>query len=445
MIEKRIVSPLQIGGLFDSPSKVAFAQFETHIPDDIVAYLDKIRGQADPRFTYVHIIAMTNGHRYGANLNGDVFTEQDLLGIQGPDEAAKNPGDARGVALPRYKTFEQSKFFRNHANSETDPYYGDIPCAAWNIPLHRVELIVRIAKAPVPELGMRGGEDICRKLAKRGYLTGSMGTRIKYEKCSACGHENELLTDRCVHLRNQMNEILPDGRQVYAENFGTRFFDYSDVDIPADPTAISLAKVASAKASSVNQAHDVHDSAWRAKLSEIEKEVPSSGSAACLPACEVESHAAPDEYSDQELKAAAAYGFNTALSTAAIAGIVFSPRELIALAMPYSKSASLEYAPVPRITLDNFHPGVYNVLRAKVATRSGFVAPLFAAEWDPGKIAAQGFQDAADYYRLYRRVLGSCRVDSITKAARAPALRDLVVNRSPLDAARYLAYSGLGA
>ncbi|MDZ4864471.1 MAG: hypothetical protein SGJ01_13625, partial [Gemmatimonadota bacterium] len=338
-IEKYVSTSWQIERVFDSQTKIADFTPSTYVPPEIQAYVDRLKAIADPRFTYVHVIAMTDGDYYGSNLNGDIFTTDQLTGQQTPTEAEKNPGDMAGVALPRYKTFEQAKFFRNHANGNNDPAYGDVPCAAWNDLMRRVELVVRIAKKAIPELGLRDGADICAKLDRRGYLTLSMGTRITHEKCRYCGAENEYIHQRCDHLKNHMNEIMPDGRLVSAENFGCRFFDISDVGVPADPAAYSLSKVASAVL--LNHAIDVPGDGyapWRNKLSEMEKRVLAADPVYDVPSddvpCSVVDGECTDEFTEPELKAAyvAAHGdLSAVVSTAAAAGMVFSPRELATL------------------------------------------------------------------------------------------------------------------
>lgn len=457
-IEKHISTTWQVENVLDSASKVACWTPPTYVPPEIQSFMSRLKERgADPRFSYVHIIAMTDGDYYGQNLNGDVFSTDELTGIQSETEAAKNRGDLQGVRVPRYKTFEQAKFFRNHANGDTDPYYGDVPCAAWNEPMRRVELIVRIAKKAIPELGMQDGGDIIIKLDRRGYITVSMGTRISHEQCSICGNTNEFIHERCEHLADQMNEVLPDGRVVRAKNFGMRFFDISDVGVPADPGAYSLAKVASptlTKVATANVAFDADGySEWRIKHSEITKNVPCSDPIADLlpvhdPARVTDR--APAPYPVEQLKRAlyAAHGdVDVVLSTAAAAGVVFSPAELCtltALAEP-DKVASADFRGFQTLTFDKVSRAVYDVLRSKFAERSGFVAPCYARGWEPAKLAEEGHTVVADYYAFYRDALGSLSRSTFTKAAyRIPYIREMVdAGGDPKAAMTHLAYAGI--
>lgn len=458
MIEKYIRADLKIETVFDSTVKVANWQPEVYVPPEISEFVQALRPEQD-KFAYVHVIAMSDGDTYGSNMNGDIFTADQLTGMQGPDEAAKNPGSMNGICVPRYKTFEQAKFYKHHANGPMDPHYGDVPLAVWNDIMRRVELIVRIAKQPIPSLGMENGMDIVVKLDRRGYLTVSMGTRISHEKCRYCGAENEFVHQRCDHLKNHINEIMPDGRQVTAENYGCRFFDLSDVTIPADPIAYTLQKVASATTRSCpNVAVDVDDNfgPWAAKLSEIEKKVPAEptvgdteytmdcpycGSADTIP-----------EFSERELKEAAANAadLDSVIATATVAGIVFSPGELAYLTEHFEPGKTADFRGFAGIALDKFSPFIYHAFRSKLASRSGFLAPCLRTGWEPTKIAEQGFDAVARYYTYYRASLGSLPRHAFIKAAHRlvpDLLGDGEVTRSNRvqGALYHLAYAGTTA
>jgi hypothetical protein len=398
MIEKYIQCDFAIQATLDTVSKVAAWVPEVYVPDDLAAFIEQLK--PDPRFAYVHALAMTAGDKYGPNLNGDIFSEEELTGLQTQAEADKNTSQLRGICVPRYKTFETARFFRRHDNRPSSPFYGDIPIAAWNAPMRRVELIIRIAKQDIPDLGMTSGSDIIIKLDKRGYLTVSMGTRILYERCTICGNENEFVTDRCVHLRNLMNSIMPDGRQVAAENFGVRLFDLSDVDIPADELAYSLRKVASVGPTPIqNLARDpisnVPPSTWGNKLSEIEKQIPLGPTLSETTIYQPEGTAVPATDLPPKdislLAKMAGHDLDVVLATTTLAGVVLSPSELFQVTcecQPEAKTSEVFPGPGP-INLDKFSPFVYDVLSATVRARSGFTAPTHAAEWDLAEIAEQ--------------------------------------------------------
>jgi hypothetical protein len=135
------------------------------------------------------------------------------------------------------------------------------------------------------------------------------------------------------------------------------------------------------------------------------------------------------------------------LSTAAAAGIVFSPTELCtltALTEP-DKMASATFRGFRRITFDKVAKPVYDVLRSKLADRSGFVAPCYARGWEPAKLAEEGHTVVADYYAFYRDALGSLSRSTFVKAAhRLPYLREVVdAGGDPKAAMNHLAYAGI--
>jgi hypothetical protein len=279
-----------------------------------------------------------------------------------------------------------------------------------------------------------------------------MGTSISHESCRICGNENEYVSQRCSHLRDHMNEVLPDGRLVSAENFGMRFFDISDVTVPADQAAYSLQKVASTGAAQRNVAVDAASApAWR-KAADIEKHTPASDSLFDVPPEGNTTDAAPETFSDDELITMlneAGGNLQTVVSTLANAGIVLSPRELTMLtstAEP-TKSAMADCDGFGSIRLDIVHPGVYAVARSKFATRSGYLAPTYVGATDEqAKLAEHGFADVAAYYGFYRDSIRSLSVSAYTKMAhRHPALRELAAKGSVPRALSYLSHTHTGA
>ena len=450
-IEKYIETQWEVAECFDSAIKTANFQPEVYVPPEIVEFVRNLR--PDPRFAYVHTIAMSDGDRYGSNMNGDIFTEEELLGTQTAAEAAKNPGASQGVCLPRFKTFEDAKFFRGHDNSSTSPFYGDVPLAAWNDQMKRVELIIRVAREMIPEMGMQGAPDIVIKLDRRGYISVSMGCRISHERCSYCGHENEFVSQRCDHMRNRMGEIMPNGVKVAAINFGTRYFDISDVTVPADPIANSLQKVASAGPGRPNVAQDVQEkmSRWMKKWSEMEKTIPNDAIRDTAPrgCCDhVEDVDRLTKEEVDEVVKAASGDLDAIVATSALSALVLSPVELAALTCacePQAKAAEA-FDGFQGVALDKFSYSVYDALSHKIAARSGFVAPQPAAGWDPATIEDGGHKLAADYYSFYRACLGALPRSTFVKAAHAvPPVRALHLG----DAARVqrgldaLAHAGL--
>ena len=477
MIEKQISCHWQVRNTFDEPTKIASGyEPESYVHPEIIKFAEELN--PDERCCYAHVIAMSDGNHYGTNMNGDWFDADELTGEQDDEEASKNKGDKKGVNLPRFKTFEQAKFFKHHDNGEWSPFFGDIPLAVWNDVMKRVELIVRIFRKTMKEIpGSVADPYLSMQIDSGGVVAFSMGCRIHHEKCMVCGNENEFVSQRCDCLRNRMNEILPDGRIVGAKNFGVRFFDFSKVTIPADPIALSVGKVASFNAVQhllprlcQNEAIDIAEDAivklgWRRKWAELEKQVgaeatnlSNSSSLGDIPPDAqplTEDH--PVEFDPSELQQLledCGNDINTAVSTLTALGIVLSPTELAQLSH-YAAPANSSFddpqfaAPEP-VSLDKFAYAAYHSLKSKLAERSGFLTPCPSSGWEPVKLAALGeaSADMADYYSYYRLLLRSLPIEGFIKAAYGnSAVRDLLgetPDHSRVQAAmHYLANAGL--
>lgn len=457
MIEKYVGTAFQVQTVLNTEQdKVAYVLGDIHVPPAIQEYIRLLK--PDPRFAYMHVIAMSDGDNYGSNLNGDIFSWDQLLGDQDAAEALKNTGVMRGVPIPRYKTFEQARFFKHHNNKPHSPFFGDVPLAAINLPMKRIELIVRIAREDIPELGMCAAPDVCIRLDNGGVVCVSMGCRIHHEQCSYCGAENEFVSQRCPHLRDQMGEIMPNGVKVAALNFGFRFFDLSKVTIPADPIAMSLSKVATVLEGMFmepNTSFDVKTAtSWRRKWAEIEKEIPADSVgnvAGALGGCAFGHAKDLPKFDQNELKKAmfAARGNpNDVVSTLAMAGVVLSPVELAQVAQLSTepeKFASGEFHGVDQLSLDRFNYFVYDALREKIAARSGFLNDCPETGWEPTKLSG----DIRDYYAYYRACLSSLPSNTFTKAAHAlPPVRQLLgeapqSNHRLKAAMYYLARAGM--
>jgi hypothetical protein len=484
-IEKYISADWEVRNTFDEPVKIASGfQPEAYVHPEIQKFAEEIT--PDPKVCYAHVIAMSDGGHYGSNMNGDWFRQDELTGMQSPEEAAKNVGDMNGTPVPRFKTFEQAKFFRHHANGQYDPFYGDVPLAVWNEAMKRVELIIRIFREAIPEIeGSHGAPEIALKIDGGGHITVSMGCRIHHEQCMYCGNENEYVSQRCPHLKNQMNEIMPDGRLVAADNFGMRFFDISDVTIPADPIAYSLGKVAEFDPAAPrdyksrlqrmrerrgedehgrplgekNAAYDVVDgekhSIWRKKWAEIEKEIPCGMTIDDVKFDEPKRTSEPmTQFDTDELRTMVknASGMNQIVSTLAACGVVLLPHELVGLSvlsnaeLVNSPFKTAEFDAPTSLSLDNFSYGLYHSIQSKFADRSGFLAPCPETGWEPEKLAE--YAEVGDYYAYYRKLLGSLTVDDFTKSAyHNPLLRELIGDADDHERVKaamyYLAHAGI--
>lgn len=182
---------------------------------------------------YCLVIALGAGEYWGANRNGDYFPEEELK--------------------KSYHTFKDGHVFELHKNDNPEKAIGRVIEAFWNDKMKRVELVIEVDKVK--------GYKYYEKLERGEPVDVSMGCKVEFDVCSICGNKSKTRAEYCDHLKHHMNEILPDGRKIYAINPNPVFFDISFVRRGADPTAKVLLKVAQDKES-------------EEKISEIEKEIP---------------------------------------------------------------------------------------------------------------------------------------------------------------------------
>ena len=170
--------------------------------------------------TKFHILFLGAGEYYSSNRNGDWFGKQDLIN--------------------KHKTFEQfGHVFRHHVNKDPSKKYGDIEYTIYSPVMNRVEGIISLDNSQ--------NQDILEKYDNGEDIPVSMAAKLNYDVCSICGHRSKKLDEYCDHLKFEMNNILEDGRKVYAINPNPIFFDLSLVWRPADPTAYFFSKVAETK------------------------------------------------------------------------------------------------------------------------------------------------------------------------------------------------------
>lgn len=214
------------------------------------------RIEPKPGKMYLHINAMGAGEYYGSNKNADYFPESNLLQY--------------------YKTFETSPahVFRHHINKDPAKSIGKVIYAIYNERMHRVELVA--------EVDTTLGYDIEDRILQGDYPSTSMACKTPYDVCSICGNKAHTRQEYCVHLRNELGKIHPDGRRVMALNVGPlKFFDISIVIKPADVTSSILQKVAfseeptvgSAEMAEIEGVSETIKQASLRKLSELIKEI----------------------------------------------------------------------------------------------------------------------------------------------------------------------------
>jgi len=187
-------------------------QKEASVTPESVHFFDNLKPKPD--HVYLLTIAMTAGEFFGANKNGDYFREQDLKKY--------------------YKDFKGAGVFWNHDNKDMSKSSGKVIEAFYNEHMHRVELIIEFHKDKA--------RYIPSYIKDKKPIAVSMGLKTSSEVCCICGNvtRNSYAT-RCSHLKYQMNQVLDDGRKVYAiSNTPLKIFDISVVFNPADRTAYTL-------------------------------------------------------------------------------------------------------------------------------------------------------------------------------------------------------------
>lgn len=248
-----------------------------------------IRGlRPDPAFQYVLMTPMGSFEYWGQNVNGDQFPELALsfdLERDDPVQRAKAI-EAKwlsplGVELPHgnynsfgFRTFEQANRYRHHVNKNPELSYGSIPIAVWNPVMHRVEVIVRHDREKAK---LVGAAQIITDIDEGKPRLISMGCRTPFDICSKCGHLSRTTSDYCDCLKYQMGTTLPNGKVIGAINPFPRFFDLSDVIVPAAKESGVLEKVASAQV-----VQGFAKKAMQTKKADIDKEVMPNTAAAAV-------------------------------------------------------------------------------------------------------------------------------------------------------------------
>jgi hypothetical protein len=211
---------------------------EIHTPLRLIDFMQNIRPRDDGRYILLHAIGA--GEYWGSNKNGDYFPEWSLKGDSIPPDVMKYIRE-RSLPVPAeygYRTFETYGFpFRHHNNSDRIYSIGErVCCAAYNDRMHRIELIIFIFKHKAP--------DLVEKIDKGIPIAWSMGSKLPFDVCSVCFNPARTRKQYCKHLSSMLNKVLPGGVKVFSYNYFPRFFDISEVTVPADRSAYDLKKVA---------------------------------------------------------------------------------------------------------------------------------------------------------------------------------------------------------
>lgn len=188
----------------------------------------------------VLVLAMTAYEFYGANRNGDGFTD-------GAYHARMPDGTVRCLvtqeqALPNHiHTFvSKGHNFLHHKNWSKTLAVGDVVHAFYNQKMRRVELILDT------DVNLAG--DFTRRILDHEYPAVSMGCRIPYDVCTICGNRAPTRAYYCRHCDGSdpsfgLGTILEDGREVAVLNPSPELFDISYVDKPADRVAYMMVPI----------------------------------------------------------------------------------------------------------------------------------------------------------------------------------------------------------
>lgn len=165
--------------------------------------------------TPVHIIALSDYESTGQNRNGDYWREKDCQN--------------------KHHTFVKSgRVHANHRNHPNDPVYGKVHASDHNDKMHRVELFLGL------DTDNPGNRETLEKLSSGKPQAFSMACRVKWDRCSLCGHKAEDSAHRCEHIPSRLGEITKEGIMIGMENPDPDFFEISKVLRPADRVAWSL-------------------------------------------------------------------------------------------------------------------------------------------------------------------------------------------------------------
>jgi hypothetical protein len=220
---------------------------------DLKKFMSSLK--SDPKYQYVLMTPMGAFEYWGMNVNGDIFPEISLSFDSRKDNPAPvaaalerkwlapfgktvPPGNYRDFG---HQTFMKALRYQHHANKNPDVAYGDIVFVVYNPAMKRVELISRHDREKAKRVG--AGE-IIQYLDEGKPRQISMGCKVPFDVCTVCGNVSRTPRDYCECLKFSMGSVRPDGKIVGAVNFFPRFFDLSDVFVPAAKESGVLMKVA---------------------------------------------------------------------------------------------------------------------------------------------------------------------------------------------------------
>lgn len=168
----------------------------------------------DPKYAWVHTLAIGSHDRYGYNRNGDGWTAAELRSSH-----------------PTFLKF--AHVYELHQNKDPKKAIGILKASAFNEEMSRVELIYGLDSTnprAVPYI---------QKLARGEDQEGSMGCHVDFDVCGIRGCHKHAASPKeyCKHAKDHMCQILEDGQICGVMNPNSRFFDWSKVPRHADRIA----------------------------------------------------------------------------------------------------------------------------------------------------------------------------------------------------------------
>lgn len=307
---------------------------------EVSSFIKKLR--PDPKYQFVLMTPMGSYEYWGMNVNGDVFPDLALSFDRDKDnpttvaQALEDkwltpfrerlpPGNYTNFG---HKTFLEALRYRHHVNKNPDIAYGDIVLAVWNAPMHRVEVIARHDREKAKRVG---AEEIIVDLDAGKPRQISMGCKVPFDVCTVCGHISRTPNDYCSHLKTMMGSTMPDGRIVGAVNLFPKFFDLSDVFVPAAKESGVIMKVAHIHGFKTAE----QKTANQRKTADITKSILPNNSRKALE----ETIASEPNLPASVLSMGGDFG--TLLSSLAAMGIVLKPQEFQNALLPRMGQSSL--------------------------------------------------------------------------------------------------------
>lgn len=356
---------------------------------------------------WVLVNAVCGGEYWGSNTNGDYFPEEALKYACALD-ASKDQDYG-------YKTFEKYAYpYRHHVNKDSKRSIGErVKLAVWNDNMKRVELIHFMRRDSefddFGDIAKVGAPDLVQQVENGDEVCVSMGCKVPFDICSKCASKAKNISLYCEHLKYAMNQVLPDGTQIYAVNTRPRFFDLSYVNKGAEKTAkvlknLSLNANEIKKTASNKTFFFIADGLEKAASENRKYYLPSAYHAEMIQAAqntkkktaaiikEVTPEPAKPNRADfvgpvlramdapmpaDTIGRLAKYPLASTCSTMSAMGMALHPQEMKRIiVIKIRGGARPDDIGAPRIGVDHIKPSLIQLLKAQLEKRSSFREPL---------------------------------------------------------------------